>query len=89
MKTTKGVERLISEHWPKLKQQAQNEDDPEKLIAILEEIDDLLFNLEMRVTARDRNMNSRATTDSRSDSRSASNKSVCRVPPDDQEIGSQ
>jgi hypothetical protein len=51
MKRTKSVERLISERWPKLKERAQNEDDPEKLIPILEEIEDLLLNLEIRFGA--------------------------------------
>lgn len=58
MKSTKRVEKLVSERWPKLKKRAQNENSLEKLIAILEEIDDLLFNLEKRVGAgaKDGNM---------------------------------
>lgn len=48
MKRTEKMERLISERWPKLKRKAQHEIDPEKLIPIIEEIDDLLFMLEMR-----------------------------------------
>jgi hypothetical protein len=58
MKSSKRVETLISERWPKLKKRAQNENSLEKLIAILEEIDDLLFNLEKRVGAgaKDGNM---------------------------------
>ena len=60
MTGTKGVERLISERWPKLKKRAQNENDPEKLIAILEEIDNLLSNLEMKIAAQ--NAQSRAST---------------------------
>jgi hypothetical protein len=58
MKSTKRVERLISERWPTLKKRAQNESNPEKLIAVLEEIDDLLFNLETRLgaNAKDGNM---------------------------------
>jgi hypothetical protein len=55
MKTTKRAELLISERWPKLKEQAQHEVDPEKLIAILEEIGDLLLNLEMRFGAEAKN----------------------------------
>lgn len=55
MKRTKGVERLISERWPKLKERAQNEDDPEKLIPILEEVEDLLLNLEIRFGAEANN----------------------------------
>jgi hypothetical protein len=49
MKSTRNVEFLISQQWPKLKQKALNENDPDKLIAIIEEIDDLLFILEMRI----------------------------------------
>ncbi|MGO8984301.1 MAG: prepilin peptidase, partial [Terriglobales bacterium] len=35
MNSKKGVERLISQRWPILKKRAQNENNPEKLIAIL------------------------------------------------------
>jgi hypothetical protein len=49
MKRKGEVERIIAEQWPKLKRKAQNETDPVKLIAIVEEIDDLLFLLEMRI----------------------------------------
>jgi hypothetical protein len=56
MSNKKGAERLISQRWPRLKKRAQNENNPEKLIAILEEIDDLLFNLEMRIASRNRSM---------------------------------
>ncbi len=68
MNSTKEIESLISEQWPKLKKRAQNEIDPDKLIAIIEEIDDLLFILEMRFagTAR-RNTVSKATRDSDQD----------------------
>ena len=51
MKNTKGSEPTISERWPELRKEAQNETDPEKLILILEEIEDLLFNLEMRLAS--------------------------------------
>ncbi len=51
MKSGKRLELLMSERWPKLKKKAQNETDPEKLIPILEEIEDLLFNLEMRLAS--------------------------------------
>jgi hypothetical protein len=63
----KGVERLIAERWPKLKNKAENEKNPEKLIAILEEMDDLLFNLEMRIAAQNESMHSRTNSGSRSD----------------------
>ncbi|MFZ0318856.1 MAG: hypothetical protein WAL56_07005 [Candidatus Sulfotelmatobacter sp.] len=52
MKNTKEPELPISERWPELKAQAQSETNPEKLIAILEEIEDLLFNLEMRLASQ-------------------------------------
>jgi hypothetical protein len=84
MKRTKGVERLILERWPKLKYRVENEKNPEKLIAILEEIDDLLFNLEMRIAAQNE-MRSRDNVDSRSDC----HKSVSGVRPGDSESGNQ
>jgi hypothetical protein len=51
MKNTQRLELVISERWPKLKKKAQRETNPEKLIGILEEIEDLLFNLEMRLAS--------------------------------------
>jgi hypothetical protein len=84
MKSMKGIERLISERWPKLKYRAENEKNPEKLIAILEEIDDLLFNLEMRIAAQNE-MRSRDNSDSQSNC----HESVRDVPPGDSESGSQ
>jgi hypothetical protein len=84
MKSMKGVEQLISERWPKLKYRAHNEKNPEKLIAILEEIDDLLFNLEMRIAAQNE-MRSRDNAESRSDC----HESIRDVPPGDSESGSQ
>lgn len=83
MNSMKGVERLISQRWPKLKRRAQNENNPEKLIAILEEIDDLLSNLEMRIASQNRNMLARANAGSTSAS------FVCQIPPGDSESGSQ
>jgi hypothetical protein len=55
---TKGVERLITQRWPKLKKKLQNENDPGKLISILQEIDDLLSNLEMKMVAQTRHADS-------------------------------
>jgi hypothetical protein len=84
MKNKQALERLMTERWPKLKKRAQNENDPEKLIAILEEIDDLLFSVEMRIAAQSGRTHSRNGTDSRSahlESDAASS--------DDSEIGSQ
>jgi hypothetical protein len=52
MRNNRSVERLISERWPQLKKRAENETLPEKLIAILDEIDDLLFCVEMRIAAQ-------------------------------------
>ena len=85
MKNMKELEHLVSKRWPKLKQRAQNENDPEKLIAILEEIDDLLFNLEMRIATHGGKMHSRAGADSRSSCHEFS----CDSPPLDSEIGSE
>jgi hypothetical protein len=54
----------MSERWPKLKKRVQHERDPQKLIAILEDIDDLLFNVEMRIAAQSGKRRSKgATTD--------------------------
>jgi hypothetical protein len=63
----KGAERLIAERWPKLKNKAQTERNPEKLIAILEEMDDLLFNLEMRLAAQNESLHSKTDAGSQSD----------------------
>jgi hypothetical protein len=49
MKNESRVERLISEQWPKIRKRAQNENDLDRLTAIVEDIDDLLSILEMRV----------------------------------------
>ncbi len=49
MKANKNIDRLISKSWPELKKKAQSEQDLEKLMALLVEIDELLFNLEMKV----------------------------------------
>ena len=83
-KHVKGIERLISERWPKLKFRAETEKNPEKLIAILEEIDDLLFNLEMRIASQNE-MRSRGNAESQSDC----HESISDVPPGDSESGSQ
>jgi len=75
----KGVERLISQRWPKLKKRAQTENNLEDLIAVLEEIDDLLSNLEMRIAVGNGNVPSRANTVSTAPF------SVFHVLPDDSE----
>jgi len=49
MRKQEMLDQLISKRWPKLKERAQNERNPERLIKILGEIDDLLFNVEMRM----------------------------------------
>jgi hypothetical protein len=41
-----GGRTTLSGQWQTLKERAQNESEPEALIAIIEEIDDLLFMLE-------------------------------------------
>jgi len=53
MKIVNNVDRLIEKRWPKLKNRAQNERNTGKLIAILEEIEDLLCLMEMRIAAHD------------------------------------
>jgi hypothetical protein len=83
MKNTQAVEWLVSERWPKLKERAENEKDVEKLIAILEEIDDVLFSVEMRVAAESGRARSRDGTDSRSVRRESG-----ATRSDDSEIGS-
>ncbi len=65
MKTKQALERLMTERWPKLKKRAQNENNPEKLIVILEEIDDLLFSVEMRIAAQSGPTQTRDGTDLR------------------------
>jgi hypothetical protein len=84
MKTITALEQHVSEQWPKLKQKAQNERSLEKLIGILEEIDDLLFKLELRIAVEGGNMRFRNGAESR----------TCRdffddTPPGEPEIGSQ
>lgn len=73
MNNVRGLERLISRQWPKLKKKAQDPDNPEELIATLEEIDDLLCLLE------------RGSTSAASNARS----SVCDLPSEDSESESQ
>ena len=84
MKNKQSLERLTSERWPKLQKRAQNEHNPEKLIAILEEIDDLLFIVEMRIAAQSGRTDSRDDTDARSVHFESD-----AAPSDDSEIGSQ
>jgi hypothetical protein len=66
MKNRQARERLMTERWPKLRNRAQNENNPEKLIAILEEIDDLLFSVEMRIAAQSGRTRAKDDGDSRS-----------------------
>jgi hypothetical protein len=51
MRKIEELQLLISERWPQLRKRAERENDSEKLIAIVEDIDDLLFILEMRVSS--------------------------------------
>src|ERR1700685_431935 len=83
MKNRQAVEWLVSERWPKLKKRAENEKEVEKLIAILEENDDGLFSVEMRVAAESGRARSRDGTDSRSVRRESG-----AARSDDSEIGS-
>ena len=76
--------QLVSERWPKLKKQVQDERNPEKLIALVKAIEELLFNLEMRIAAR----SGRALSWDETDSRSDQNQSTAFLS-DDSEIGSQ
>lgn len=83
MTNKEELERLLTGRWPKLKKRAQHEENPEKLIAILEEIDDLLFSVEMRIAAQRGRTGSKDEGEARSD----------RLEPDaglgdDSEIGS-
>ncbi len=83
MKNKQALERLMTERWPKLKKRAQNENNPEKLITILEEIDDLLFSVEMRIAADSGRTHTRGDGDSRSVRRESGAAAA-----DDSEIGS-
>jgi hypothetical protein len=65
MKSKQAIERLVAERWPKLRKRAENEKDAKKLIAIFEEIDDVLFIVEMRVAAKSGREHSRDGNDSR------------------------
>ena len=85
MKNVKELEHLVLTRWPKLKQSARNENNPEKLISILEEIDDLLFALEMRIAGQGGKMQSRGGADSGSSCQSFAGNG----PPADSEIGSE
>jgi hypothetical protein len=78
---TKGAERLITQRWPKLKKKLHNENDPRKLLSILQEIDDLLSNLEMRMAAQTWHEDSDRGAHSTSVSR------FYRLPPIDSEGG--
>ena len=83
MNHTKRIDQLVSKRWPKLKKKLQNEENPGKLIAILEEIDDLLFIIETRVAGQSTVTNSR-------DANSISlHREFSVAPSDDSEIGSQ
>jgi hypothetical protein len=54
MKNDPILARLISEEWPTLKKRAENETNVEKLIAVVNEIDDFLLRLEARVATSDK-----------------------------------
>jgi hypothetical protein len=52
MRNKQSAERLMVERWPKLKKRAEQATEPETLIEILEEIDELLFRVEMKIAAQ-------------------------------------
>jgi hypothetical protein len=85
MKNVKEIDRLIEKRWPKLKRRAQNERNPGKLITILEEIEDMLFLLEMRIAAHHGSLPERSAAASRS----APRRSVYEPGPGDSELRSQ
>jgi hypothetical protein len=53
MTTDKSMDRLISKSWPELKKRAQSEQDLERLMTLFVEIDELVFNLEVRIRVMD------------------------------------
>lgn len=63
---------IILNRWSNLRGRAQSERDPEKLIHLLEEIDDLLAELEKRIAVQDENLCWAAHAESRRDDRRAS-----------------
>jgi hypothetical protein len=65
MKSTPKFETVISNRWSRLKKKALDESDPDKLIVILEEVNDLLFTLEMRINAHCEKSDSRVNARSR------------------------
>ena len=65
MKSTPKFETVISNRWSRLEKKALDESDPDKLIAILEEVNDLLFTLEMRINAHYEKSDSRVNARSR------------------------
>jgi hypothetical protein len=74
---------LISKRWSNLKRNAKIERDPEKLITILGEIDDLLADLEKRIAAADWESSSRSDAESRSEGE----ESACAVSLKNKESG--
>ena len=66
MTNAKDFDRLIEKRWPTLKKRAQKERNPVRLITILEEIEDLLFLLEMRIAAHNGSIPVRGAAASRS-----------------------
>lgn len=62
---------IILNRWSNLKKRAQSEIDPEKLIHLLGEIDELLAELEKKIAVQDENLCWAAQTDLRLDNRKA------------------
>lgn len=82
-KTKHSAEQIMSERWPKLLKRTQNETSPVKLIAILEQLDDLLLKVEMRIAAQFGRTRSKNDTDGTSNC-----KETGIEPSDESEIGS-
>jgi len=52
MRSGQTADRLISEHWSKLRRGLTNERDPETLLALFERLDDVLFDFEMKMASQ-------------------------------------
>jgi hypothetical protein len=65
MRSTSSLERRILKRWPELKQMAEHEFDPDKLLLMIEEVEGLLFKFEMKVASDYGNSHSTASSPSR------------------------
>jgi len=64
MKSAERVSDLISIQWPRLEKRARGERNLKRLIAVFEQMENLLFNVEM--ISATRNANTHSEADSRS-----------------------